>query len=211
MSGSARRDYNLAGNAMAHVYCCLWTKRAEPSTTAEVDRPAWLSPKRYTVRRAFPFAIVLIVAAIAGCSAYRDGEFKRAELRQAAEQKKQIRLSDFTPFEWDRVYYFAAYYKPSDMQKAMGTSVLFPDIEFHHGASEGDWTLVFLKGKKVQASVSDMSLQIDFDMAVTEWLRPEEAVFQPGEPNKGGWIQLEKTVKDRPARTSLQATDPAHR
>lgn len=144
------------------------------------------------MRRTSQLCIVLILAVVAGCSANRDGEFERERLRDAVRRGQTVRLADFTPFEWDRVYYFAGYYTPRAMQKAMGTSVWFPEIAFFGQASEGDWTLVFLRGKKVQASVSDMSLQIDFDMRVTEWLPPEEAVFTPGEPNKGGWISLKK-------------------
>jgi len=88
-----------------------------------------------------------------------------------------IRISDFTDFNWERVFIFEPYTPDAKVEEALKFS--YPDVKkFNLSSSDTFWLIVFTKGQRV-VRVEQMKLrEAVFTLeALNRGLTPNEAIF----------------------------------
>jgi hypothetical protein len=159
--------------------------------------------KALSARRWLTSVMAAGMCVLAGCRAYSDGGFDAARLREDALQKPEVRLADYTPFEWDRVFIYIAYWSEEQVQSDVGSSLWFPSRAYESGVTEGDWLLVFVRGTDVLATVRNRPLSVGFDVNPGAPITRDDAVFSVGKPNKDGWILLKPRAHPSPQRNAV--------
>ncbi len=154
--------------------------------------------------------ILMTALIVCGCARHSDQEFDRTRLAADAATGSAIRLSDYTPFDWDRVHIFAPYTPATTIRNEVGSRVPFPRRH-----SEGHCLLVFLSRGRVAAALEEERKAADFAQLFRQGgYSPEEAVFVSEVRGTDHWRYLTVMEASRPAlhnarRSPLSGDSPA--
>lgn len=93
---------------------------------------------------------------------YHNQSLKKAVcgIAAGAEQKETVTLNEIVPFSWDKVYTFEPYTGREEIEKTIG----FPSSSIRETVNEGMVQLLFVKGKKVTASVCGYPQSLGYDV-----------------------------------------------
>ena len=81
------------------------------------------------------------------------GFTKAMEELADVEDGTEVRFSDITPFEWDRVYTFDPYVSREEIEKTLGIE----NRRIKETVNEGMEQLIFVKDKELVCSITDYS------------------------------------------------------
>lgn len=133
-------------------------------------------------------SLISLVLLICGCTHLSDEGFARDKLEARAQGAESIDLSDYTLFEWDRVYFFPPYTRSETIKKEVGRAVSFPNA-----SSESHCLLVFLSGQKIVSAFELERQPIDFaELFQKGGYSRSEAVFVIGVRGPDRWRYLKK-------------------
>lgn len=93
------------------------------------------------------------------------------ELRQSVlslEAGETVKLNDVVPFEWDAVYTFHPYTSQQEIEGIIG----FSSRAIKETVSEGMVQLLFVREKKVVASVCGYASQLGYSIELKKWDAP---------------------------------------
>lgn len=125
---------------------------------------------------------------ICGCTRLSDEGFAREKLKAHAQGGKSIDLSDYTLFEWDRLYIFPPYTPSETIKEEVGSAVSFPNA-----SSESHCLLVFLSGQEIVSAFELERQPVDFAELFQEGgYSRSEAVFVIDVRGPDRWRYLKK-------------------
>ena len=111
-------------------------------------------------------------------------------IQKAISEGREIRLSDFILFRWQRVFIYAPYTSQDQIKKETGTAVPFPGSD-----SEGHCLLAFIDEGKVVKSLEVKRSEADFSALQRKGgYNVDEAVFKAVTLSSGR-KQLKKTTE----------------
>jgi hypothetical protein len=119
-----------------------------------------------------------------------------------ANPKKNIKLSDITPFEWDYVVIFSPYSSKDRICSENLTQWIECDSEVpNEGISEGEYFMIFLKNNSViHTEYHNRKISYFFNEYGSLKISKDSAIFQPVRDHEGKYIlvkemQSENNVK----------------
>lgn len=130
---------------------------------------------RINWKKALPAAVLLLafLLLIVGDPVvlWHNRQLKRA---LTSLQEGQVTLNEAVPFEWDAVYTFEPYATREEMEKQIG----FSSPSLQESVSEGMVQLVFVKGKRVTASICSYISSLGYEVVFYGRISADEqAVF----------------------------------
>lgn len=111
-----------------------------------------MKKQKYTL-----LGLVLVVMLFCGCGTAKESNLYKQQVIENINQLEiesgvevEMSLSEFTPFEWEKVYFFKPYTSKESIKEVIGCKIK----DYYYSASDSDSQIYFINDGKVVCSLT---------------------------------------------------------